>query len=376
MSSAGPQHLRLKRKRNEPAAPNVLILEPGPRAKRSLTAKEAARAALQYRRQVDDAADGEGLRGDAGQAGVGSTLVSRGGSARRTFHLTRPRHGGARRPANVGKGDGASEARDLATFVEASGPPSRTRLPSKSVAEDGDLSVEDAPLKRPGKRSAVTVGQAKAAEGQMGKRSGVQNEQRLASVADTLHQFALDEIPQQRITALPKHTVRRRDIEAARPQAREPVIRDDEMDVDSEHDYVYDTYVLAPAHEDATASEGHTDGEMGNVGYLVIADEDQSIWETYLEDEESDKEYDTDDADSNAEDFYGADYPEDELASDDEYDRDVHGYRVRGAADDEEWDEDTGAYSDDEYDRTMNPWKARTPAQFARASAFDDEDDA
>lgn len=40
-----------------------------------------------------------------------------------------------------------------------------------------------------------------------------------------------------------------------------------------------------------------------------------------------------------AEDYYGNDYPEDELDSDDEFDREVYKYR-NGASDDEEFDKD------------------------------------
>ncbi|KXL46485.1 MAG: hypothetical protein FE78DRAFT_166033 [Acidomyces sp. 'richmondensis'] len=100
-----------------------------------------------------------------------------------------------------------------------------------------------------------------------------------------------------------------------------------------------------------------SDNDLGDVGYLIISEDDQSVWETYLEDETSDKGWDTDDEDENAEDYYGADYPEDELPSDDEFDRNAYHFRNRGNSDEESWDEDTGAYSEDEYDRLMNPWK-------------------
>ena len=61
-----------------------------------------------------------------------------------------------------------------------------------------------------------------------------------------------------------------------------------------------------------------------------------------------------------AEDYYGNDYPEDELPSDDERDEGAYNYR-HGASDEEEFD--TGAYSDDhnEADDLAYPWK-RHPA--------------
>jgi len=48
-----------------------------------------------------------------------------------------------------------------------------------------------------------------------------------------------------------------------------------------------------------------------------------------------------------AEDYYGNDYPEDELDSDDEFDRKAYNYR-NGASDDEEFDKDFDSRSDEE----------------------------
>jgi hypothetical protein len=54
-----------------------------------------------------------------------------------------------------------------------------------------------------------------------------------------------------------------------------------------------------------------------------------------------------------AEDYYGADYPEDEVDEDDEYDVDAYKYR-KDASDDEEWDADDAAWSDEEI---RKPWE-------------------
>ncbi len=48
-----------------------------------------------------------------------------------------------------------------------------------------------------------------------------------------------------------------------------------------------------------------------------------------------------------AEDYYGADYPEDEVDEDDEYDVNAYKYR-KNASDDEEWDVDDVTWSDEE----------------------------
>lgn len=65
-----------------------------------------------------------------------------------------------------------------------------------------------------------------------------------------------------------------------------------------------------------------------------------------------------------AEDYYTADYPEDEVESDDEYGRDDYHYRTGNASDMEEFDkvaEDDIAKSDDENGLSVTqPWKRRT----------------
>jgi len=100
------------------------------------------------------------------------------------------------------------------------------------------------------------------------------------------------------------------------------------------------------------------DAAVEAYGILVIAEEDQELWEAYAEDE--DAEWDEEDADSNgkssylrrrtklmmlAEDNPTNDYPEEEVESDDEHDYNPYRYR-RGASDDEEFDIDETAWSD------------------------------
>ncbi|KAF2420313.1 hypothetical protein EJ08DRAFT_738662 [Tothia fuscella] len=135
----------------------------------------------------------------------------------------------------------------------------------------------------------------------------------------------------------------------SKPLPQQPVIRgsDEDMDmddVDDDGDYVYDTY---QRHFISANSPASVD-EMASIGHLVITEEDQELWQTYIDDDEDEK-FDTDDEDSNAEDYYGADYPEDEVDDDDEFDRNAYKYRNKGASDEEEWDEnDDIALSDDE----------------------------
>lgn len=62
-----------------------------------------------------------------------------------------------------------------------------------------------------------------------------------------------------------------------------------------------------------------------------------------------------------AEDHYTADYPDDEVDTDDEYDRNAYNYRNHNASDLEEFDENDAAFSDDEGDATRYPW-AKKPS--------------
>ncbi|KAF2716775.1 hypothetical protein K431DRAFT_213422, partial [Polychaeton citri CBS 116435] len=144
--------------------------------------------------------------------------------------------------------------------------------------------------------------------------------------------------------------------------------------------YVYDTYYLVPPKTSigstqppapaATAPALH-EHELGNVGYLVITDEDQPLWEMYMNDEEDGEErrdYNSDEDDENAEDYYGADYPEDEMASDDELDRGAYGYRRGAGSDDEQWGEhgEDMTWSDEEELRMRNPFAQPARGRLAK----------
>ncbi|EDU42439.1 Iwr1 domain-containing protein [Pyrenophora tritici-repentis] len=100
----------------------------------------------------------------------------------------------------------------------------------------------------------------------------------------------------------------------------------DAMDIDTS-EYVYDHYVREPVHPDAPLP-------TGPIGLLVISAEDADWWDA---DSSSDREFDTDDEDENAEDYYANDYPEDELSEDDEFDRNLYKSKYRHGSDEEEF---------------------------------------
>ncbi|KAK0248120.1 hypothetical protein LTS09_016703 [Friedmanniomyces endolithicus] len=383
--STAPSKVCVKRKIDE-LAPERLIVESESEPQRKkgnrsedVEAREKLR--LQYMRVRREEEGGEGFRDADGSDGrvegrllgvseMGGRIAGRsgGGGGRRVFHLKKPRiTRGAGQGGRQGLGSDEREARGVTPV------PSRTAAGAPTPATDAEVQAPARPLKRPSR------GLATAARGQ--PTGTVQDQARLELVANNLHDFALNEItnaPKPRVAMLPKYAGRRRDIERTPAAATEPRIRDDEdIDMDSDGDYVYETYILAPSSGAAgTADISMSDAEPANIGYLIITEEDQSVWETYIEDEPSDPEYGTDEEDENAEDYYGADYPEDEMASDDEGGRNAYGYRANGGSDGEEWDEDTGAHSDDdEFARSLDPWKARTAHKFVGHQKEMDGDD-
>ncbi|KAL2076130.1 hypothetical protein VTL71DRAFT_1073 [Oculimacula yallundae] len=141
----------------------------------------------------------------------------------------------------------------------------------------------------------------------------------------------------------------------------------EEMDDDSE--YIIDTYIRVPAIALEESEGGHK-----NIGLLVLESQ-PDIDEFYREDEDSDEEEDEADEDENAENHYTADYPDEEVDSDDEFDRNAYNYRNHNASDLEEFDENDATFSDDENKATKYPWMTKPwVKKSAIDTAMDDSD--
>lgn len=114
-------------------------------------------------------------------------------------------------------------------------------------------------------------------------------------------------------------------------------------DHDSDGDYIIDTYIRLPAELFLTLAPTPTSGggapHPPSTGLLVLSTT-SDLDTFYGENADSDSEaYDDADEDSNAENHPSTDYPEDEVASDDEFGRGAYTYRRGGgASDEEEWD--------------------------------------
>ncbi|KAL8763368.1 MAG: hypothetical protein Q9184_000839 [Pyrenodesmia sp. 2 TL-2023] len=198
--------------------------------------------------------------------------------------------------------------------------------------------------------------------------------QEMDSAPDSLHlasqlqQFAL-EVSQVKNASHGVHTNTRTKIKPKPPRPR-PAKADGDGTGDSRKDhgdgielletkeeesenYVFDVFVRHAEQIEQKASVGMQNTmlqptDLGKIGVLVIADEDQETWELYgAEDQSSDDEWNSEEEDENAENYYGNDYPEDELDSDDEYDRYTYKH-WHGAFDDEEFEDDIN-WSDNEH---------------------------
>ncbi|KIV89166.1 hypothetical protein PV10_08757 [Exophiala mesophila] len=112
------------------------------------------------------------------------------------------------------------------------------------------------------------------------------------------------------------------------------------MDLDGDDDYVFETYIRVLQTEDGIAMD-LPDLAEANFGVLVIDQEDEELWNKYVD---SDQEDDWDEEDSNAEDNPSNDYPEDEVSSDDEYGYNPY-HKYRDHASDDDYDDNaTGTW--------------------------------
>ena len=85
------------------------------------------------------------------------------------------------------------------------------------------------------------------------------------------------------------------------PEVAQSRMADDSMDLDitDDNDYVYDTYVRHRIDKSITHGKGEMLGN-GPFGILVIDEDKQSLWEEFVDGEEdSDKEWNSDDEDEN-----------------------------------------------------------------------------
>ncbi|KAI1413725.1 hypothetical protein F5Y13DRAFT_28140 [Hypoxylon sp. FL1857] len=129
------------------------------------------------------------------------------------------------------------------------------------------------------------------------------------------------------------------------PEQAQAQADNDMMDADigisdsDESDYIIETYERVPA------SKLGEHVSPDSIGVLVF-DEEPDLEYFYGEGGDSEDEWAEDEEDENAENYYAADYPDEEVASDDEFDKNPYSFRTGNASDLEEYDLDNDDYDD------------------------------
>ncbi len=298
MSQRAPQTLSVKRKRTE-APVDSLIFD-------NTVKRQRSEADIFFRRLTKP--------GDTPHESGASTPSTP--ATERRFHL-----------------DPVSRAKSKHVFIErrAATEPSTPTESQHSAPQETTPEEPARPRKRPGTRAASTAIPSNPTHQSTHHTQPSDHDVR---ELEALSQELSHDEPQHTSPSKykPKPPARRfaeREPAKAAALALQDALQDDAMDLDS--DYVIDTYVR----ELIPPSLSGTFTPSGTIGLLVLAGPDEDFF--YASDD-SDKAFDTDDDDSNAEEYYANDYPEDELSEDDEFDRDPWKRDHRHGSDEEEFD--------------------------------------
>lgn len=302
----GPNTVRLQRRRDELPPDQLFVERKGGKRKFHGSVDEGRQGYyVRQRREADSDVGSHDAQFDTPSQ---TTL-----DARRTFHLKQP--SGADTKSRKRK-----QNEDLATVVEKRQRKVDHDTPATTALPEIDAQTQEptpsAPLKRPGRGSALKP-RTKPDLMQMENESVMARQQReKAALANEMHQFALDELaktPKPEVKTKPKLTPSRsralhdkQTSSSPKPASKSKDVEDDTM-MDSDSEYVYDTYVLAPAPQpvptpiDATnpVQTTKTLAIPSNVGYLIITEDDEQLWETYIHDLEGSDSEPTDEDDEN-----------------------------------------------------------------------------
>jgi hypothetical protein len=318
----GPTTVRLQRRRNELPPDQLFVERRGPE-KRKLTGDGPPRGHYVRQKRGTDHSDISSAQSDSRASKLESTessLPSTEADAsvletRRIFHL---RRSSPVVPSSQSAGSRKRKSNsDLATVVEKK----LRNVQGDSVATqshqiDKDVtqtSAPSAPLKRPGRGSAIRPRTNKVDPTKAENENVVARQQReLAALAQEMHQFALDELaktPKPQIKTKPKlsparsRALHEQQAPATPSHAAKTKDADDDTAMeDSDGEYVYDTYVLAtaPTSLDAQGSgKMHDPDSIANIGYLIIEQDDEQQWEAYIHDLEGSDSEPTDEDDEN-----------------------------------------------------------------------------
>lgn len=308
----GPSNLRLKRRITE-LPPDQLFVERS--AKRTYHASVDLRAKGFYVRQKQESENGRPSTAPSVQDGR-ATQSAPTQEQRREYHLARASQDTTSRKRKQNE--------DLATVVESKkkkfdNHSTSNADPSHDNHDDFKTPASPAPTKRPGRGSALRPRPDKSKpDPAKTENIAARQQAELNALAQEMHQFALDELaktPKPQIKTKPKLTPSRsralhqeHTTTTALPHPSASQNKDDEDGgIDSDGEYVYDTYILAPAPlPTPTATTANDAIETpktlaipSNVGYLIISEDDEELWENYMHDLEGSDSEPTDEDDEN-----------------------------------------------------------------------------
>lgn len=315
----GPNTVRLQRRRNE-LPPDQLYVERRPGGKRKHDPSTNDAAPGYYVRQRRDisgrssrpsssAGNNTSSTGDVASTQPAASILEQ----RRIFHLKHSSSPLAPSGQST-KTRKRKQNDEFATVVEKKQKKVEADNAATSFHQTDEDETPSAPPKRPGRGSALKPRTNKTDPVKAENENIVARQQReLAALAQEMHQFALDELaktPKPQIKTKPKLTPARsralheNHVPASPSRSAAPTNdADEDTAMDSDNEYVYDTYVLAPA---PTTSDVQNPVEThktlaipSNVGYLIITEDDEQLWETYIHDLENSDSEPTDEDDEN-----------------------------------------------------------------------------
>lgn len=238
----------------------------------------------------------------------------------------------------------------------------RSLAPQMSSSQELGESTDDVKqkdLKRPGvsKRTTATTSEnaESTAKGTLPESFTSRHDQDMDKIAADMNEWVLREVgaslqqidedrkaaekarfkpkaPAQRYQERNPHLSSAQEGDTEMSNAATPTDMSDE-DGEEGEDWIIEEYIRVPANYMAI------DVSPSDIGVLVLEGEEDTML-FYGAQNDDDDELGEDDEDENAENHYTADYPEDEVASDDEYGRNPYWFRNKNASDDEEFDED------------------------------------
>lgn len=307
----GPNHLRMKRRRDE-LPPDQLFVERSAKRTQSVSLNPTQGYYVRQKEATEDVKPPTKSTGHDGHI----DLSTQSAKQRREYHLARAAQNTPSRKRKQND--------DLATVVEKkqrkfNNATTDTTEASHEFNNDSPIPPSPAKIKRPGRGSALRP-RTNHPKPDAAKSENVAARQQaeLNALAQEMHQFALDELaktPKPQIKTKPKLTPSRsralhQEHATATPSQANPQNKDFEEDdaIDSDGEYVYDTYILAPAPLPTPSAATTADNAIetpktlaipSNVGYLIISEDDEELWENYMHDLEGSDSEPTDEDDEN-----------------------------------------------------------------------------